>query len=319
MKDPTFSIVMPLYNRAGQIGRAVESCLCQEGDDFEIVVVDDASTDNSVEVVQALGDDRIRLLRHDVNRGVGPARNTGIAAARGQWIVLLDSDHALLPGALDRMRSDVADLHRQVGQINYNCVYENGDPCPDPPLRTEIWGYRAFLGYAERHQTHSDVQTATRRTTFNHIRFPENRMLESGYHLDFARRYKIYTRPEVVKRIYRDSGNRISTRKGKALLLNATDQAMGLRDLLRRHGKALRTWAPSKYENFVGACCTNAFLAGKRTLGFRMAVHSIAKRPMGLRMWMILLLGMLGPHPLLAGIQLREEIRSIRRKVRRGI
>jgi glycosyltransferase involved in cell wall biosynthesis len=88
----TISVVIPLYNRREEIGRAVASALRQSRAPDEIVVVDDASSDDSAECVAALRDGRVRLVRHERNRGAAAARNTGIAAARGDWIALLDSD-----------------------------------------------------------------------------------------------------------------------------------------------------------------------------------------------------------------------------------
>jgi glycosyltransferase involved in cell wall biosynthesis len=88
----TISVVIPLYNRREEIGRALASVLRQTRAPDEILVVDDASQDGSAEAVAALGEDRVRLLRHERNRGASAARNTGIEAARGDWVALLDSD-----------------------------------------------------------------------------------------------------------------------------------------------------------------------------------------------------------------------------------
>jgi glycosyltransferase involved in cell wall biosynthesis len=88
----TISVIIPLYNRREEIGRAVASALRQSHAPHEIVVVDDASRDDSAAAVAALDDRRIRLVRHERNRGAAAARNTGIAAAEGEWIALLDSD-----------------------------------------------------------------------------------------------------------------------------------------------------------------------------------------------------------------------------------
>lgn len=88
----TISVIIPLYNRREEIGRALASVLRQSRAPDEIVVVDDASRDGSAEAVATLRESRIRLLRHERNLGAAAARNTGIAAARGEWIALLDSD-----------------------------------------------------------------------------------------------------------------------------------------------------------------------------------------------------------------------------------
>jgi glycosyltransferase involved in cell wall biosynthesis len=98
----TISVIIPLYNRREEIGRAIASALRQSHAPHEIVVVDDASPDDSAAVVMALDDQRVRLLRHERNRGAAAARNTGIAAADGEWIALLDSDDEWEPEKLAR-------------------------------------------------------------------------------------------------------------------------------------------------------------------------------------------------------------------------
>src|SRR5215469_10447854 len=96
----TISVIIPLYNRRDEIGRAIASALGQSRAPDEVIVVDDASRDGSAETVAALGDNRIRLMRHERNRGAAAARNTGIAAAQGDWIALLDSDDEWEPEKL---------------------------------------------------------------------------------------------------------------------------------------------------------------------------------------------------------------------------
>ncbi|HEY0105184.1 MAG TPA: glycosyltransferase family 2 protein, partial [Rhizomicrobium sp.] len=100
---PFFSVVVPVYNRAAALGAALASVLAQGEADFEIVVVDDGSTDDPKAVVDALGDPRIRFLAQE-NRGGGAARNAGIAQARGAFIAFLDSDDVFRPGHLAAMR-----------------------------------------------------------------------------------------------------------------------------------------------------------------------------------------------------------------------
>lgn len=93
---------MPFLNRAATLSRAIGSVLAQTHRDWELIAVDDGSTDASAEVVRAFGDERIRLLRHETNRGVAEARNTALGAVRGKYIALLDSDDEWLPGKLER-------------------------------------------------------------------------------------------------------------------------------------------------------------------------------------------------------------------------
>jgi glycosyltransferase involved in cell wall biosynthesis len=85
------SVVMPVFNTASFVAEAIKSVLSQEAAlDIELIVVDDGSADGSAEVVMTFGG--VRLLRHDQNRGIGAARNTGVRAATGEFLAFLDAD-----------------------------------------------------------------------------------------------------------------------------------------------------------------------------------------------------------------------------------
>lgn len=100
---PLVSIIMPNYNYAGFIGLAIESALSQTYDNLELLVVDDCSTDNSVEVIteRARWDSRVILIRHEMNQGHQSVLGTGFAAARGEIICLLDSDDIFMPDKVE--------------------------------------------------------------------------------------------------------------------------------------------------------------------------------------------------------------------------
>jgi len=98
-----FSIVIPLYNKEATVERAIRSALNQIVQDFEIIVVNDGSTDNSARVVEAIGDHRIRLI-HQKNQGVSAARNRGIAEAKYDLIAFLDADDEWLLEFLETIR-----------------------------------------------------------------------------------------------------------------------------------------------------------------------------------------------------------------------
>lgn len=93
------SVVIPLYNKETIIKKSLESVLTQDYDDFEVVVVNDGSTDNSVEIVKSIRDSRITLIEQE-NGGPSKARNTGVKNAKGEWILFLDADDELLPNSL---------------------------------------------------------------------------------------------------------------------------------------------------------------------------------------------------------------------------
>ena len=99
MEKPLISIIVPLYNKEKCILKTLESITSQNFDDYEIVVVDDGSTDNSVTLIRGLNNDKIRLF-HKENGRPASARNYGVNNANGKWGLFLDADDILEPGAL---------------------------------------------------------------------------------------------------------------------------------------------------------------------------------------------------------------------------
>ena len=103
---PAISVVLPTYNRAHTLARAMHSALQQSFRDLELIVVDDGSSDSTEALVASLSDARIRYVRR-ANGGVAAARNTGVAHARGEMIAFLDSDDEWL---LNKLEKQVAAL-----------------------------------------------------------------------------------------------------------------------------------------------------------------------------------------------------------------
>lgn len=142
---PEISVVIPTFNREQMVCRAVRSVLRQATMPLEVLVVDDGSTDGTRAAIAALNDNRIRYL-HQANAGRSAARNRGIDAATGRFIVFLDSDDALLPEALDRLSSilDVDDTLDLVAGGWYVITddlrqIETVSPDPATPLGLIAW------------------------------------------------------------------------------------------------------------------------------------------------------------------------------------
>jgi glycosyltransferase involved in cell wall biosynthesis len=147
MKD-LVSIVVPVFNRHFEIARALDSILQQSYQCWEAIVVDDGSTDDSMEVVEAYArsDSRIHVVRLGQRRGAQAARNAGIRAAQGAWIAFLDSDDQWLPDSLD-VRLQKA-REKKVHVVHSDCYIlrpEHGEPehFGVPPI--EGWVYQELL------------------------------------------------------------------------------------------------------------------------------------------------------------------------------
>ncbi|UOQ97069.1 glycosyltransferase family 2 protein [Hymenobacter sp. 5317J-9] len=106
MSTPYFSVIIPTYNRAGFIGATLDSVLAQDLAEFEVLVVDDGSTDHTAAVVQAYTDPRLHYLPK-ANAERGAARNYGVARAQGEYVLFLDSDDLLHPNHLSTLRAGI--------------------------------------------------------------------------------------------------------------------------------------------------------------------------------------------------------------------
>lgn len=124
---PKVSVVIPTYNRAHILGRAIKSVLDQTFKDFELIIVDDGSTDGTVEVVASVNDPRIRYIRHDSNRGANAARNTGIKAACAEYMAFQDSDDEWLPEKLEKQVGILEAMDHEVAVVYTGFFRLKGD------------------------------------------------------------------------------------------------------------------------------------------------------------------------------------------------
>ena len=212
IKFPKVSVVVPTYNRAKILPRALDSVVAQTFTNFELIVVDDHSSDTTHRVVAKYADDaRVRALRHDRNRGQSCALNTGISAARGEYIAFLDDDDEWVPSklalqveVLDAASSKVALVYgwrqdideryqsrRTVRQTLRGDIFEQmlALETPVPPsawlVRTPV--ARAIGGFDENVLA-NDVDFACR-------------LSQQGWHFDYV--------PNVVLLKYRHSGGQM--------------------------------------------------------------------------------------------------------------
>ena len=149
-RTPIISVIIPTYNRAYLIGKAIKSVLNQTYQDFEIIVIDDGSTDNTKETVKSFNNFKIRYICHTNNQGVSVARNTGIRASRGKYIALLDSDDEWLPEKLDKQIKVFKSEFPEVGVVYSNVLYidESGKNMNKlrNPKKVEGYIYEDLLG-----------------------------------------------------------------------------------------------------------------------------------------------------------------------------
>ncbi len=290
---PIFSIVISAYNREREISRAIQSCLTQDNADFEVIVVDDASTDNCYGIAAGIRDPRLTVLRHPSNQGNNTARNTGAVAAKGEWIVFLDSDDELAPGALKTMDAIAANMDGSIHRLAFRYRRDDGRITPWPACRQQIVDYAGYLVWLEGRRIR-DFLACTRKLTFECVRYPENRWADTAlYQLDFAQRYRTWFREEILAFVHLDASNRVShLRRGpKQSRIVAAGLGQEMDALLERHGDAMRSVAPRAFQRYCRLRAAYHFLAGDRAAGIRQGLACLRATPLQPEAWSLLILG----------------------------
>ncbi|NYH97025.1 glycosyltransferase family 2 protein [Novosphingobium marinum] len=137
---PSVSVIIPTYNRASIVGRAIESVLGQDHANFELLVVDDCSTDDTLDMLEKVRDPRMRILRQPRNAGVAAARNRGMREARGELIAFLDSDDEWLQGKLS------AQVRLMAGRPEIGLTYTGVEHfLPGGVVSIDLPGHRGWL------------------------------------------------------------------------------------------------------------------------------------------------------------------------------
>ncbi|MBM4275039.1 MAG: glycosyltransferase [Deltaproteobacteria bacterium] len=178
---PRASVIIPTYNRAGWVAQAVDSVLAQTYRDLELLVVDDGSTDLTLEALGPfLG--RIKLLRRAVRGGVSAARNLGAAAARGEWLAFLDSDDRWLPEKLARQMAYLT-AHPEYLLCQTEEIWIRRGVRVNPPRHCRKAGGDIFLPSLERCLVSPSAVVLNRRLFEDHGGFDESLPAAEDYDL----------------------------------------------------------------------------------------------------------------------------------------
>ncbi len=144
------SVIMPTYNRAHLLMRTIQGILDQTYEDFELIIVDDCSTDNTKEVVRGFNDKRMKFIQCERNSGAAAARNIGILASKGKYIAFQDSDDEWLPEKLEKQMKALENAPAEVGGV-YTAAWEiEGDNriyTPHKWMKKEGYLHESMLKY----------------------------------------------------------------------------------------------------------------------------------------------------------------------------
>jgi glycosyltransferase involved in cell wall biosynthesis len=136
--SPQISIVVPVYNVQAYLAACLDSILAQTTKDFEVICVEDCSTDGSPSILQSYSqkDSRIRVIRHARNSGLSAARNTGIDESRGEWVLFVDSDDVVSKTLCERTLAAAREVEADVVFYGHT-AFRDGEPPPGEPARAK--------------------------------------------------------------------------------------------------------------------------------------------------------------------------------------
>jgi glycosyltransferase involved in cell wall biosynthesis len=235
----TVSVIMPAYNRAYIIAEALQSVFAQTYTDFEVIVVDDGSTDNTREVVSRFSDTRLRYLRHERNSGCSAAYNTGFREALGQFVAVLDSDDLWRKGKLandidflDRHPEADAvftDLEKQDGS-RFTLSFMRESPCMAALLAQKQWPREGVFSQREMYLCLlQEVPVKTPACTIRRSALEEvgyfNETWPSGSDWDFFLRFSkdhrfgYVDQPFTIVRVQPDATHRLHAVADKSMIL----------------------------------------------------------------------------------------------------
>jgi len=229
---PTVSVIIPTYNRRKYLSRAIDSVLSQTFEDYEVLVIDDASQDDTAQLIGQYKDARIKYHRHEKNCGAPAARNTGLRLATGEFIAFLDSDNEWLPERLQTQIKLFSSLGKDVG-----VVYGNNKVINELDHTETVWafGLRGNLYKEFLQRPFMDFITPLiRKECFERIGFMDENApsyQEWDTFLRISRYYEFDYVDEVLALYYVHSNNRIS--KGPL------DEAGGWNYVLQKHKREM--------------------------------------------------------------------------------
>jgi hypothetical protein len=318
MPNPFFSIVVTTYDRAAMVRRCVDSCLAQSFSDFEVVVVDDASTDETVSSLESIDDPRLRVVVHETNRGMHPSRHTGVANSRGEWIVMVDSDWELFPYALRRLHDIINNIPEGVRVVRSRLLWDDGRITPASVPAGPI-DYEGHIRRIEADM--SDNGHCIHRSVFEVTPYFSDRRGDPQplYELNLARIETSICVEDVLGKEHRDASNSW-TRSVDAseviprLLREAPDMLWIAETTLDEHGAALAQNAPRAHRMFTRTASTQAFLVGDRRKGIRYCMAALRLNRFDPMTWTSLLLGLLGPRAVARGSLTYRRLNRFRRQ-----
>jgi hypothetical protein len=317
MSGPFFSIVITTYDRARIVRRCVDSCLAQSFPDFEVVVVDDGSTDDTVQSLERIDNPRLRVVAHESNRGMNASRRTGVANSNGEWIVIFDSDDELFRHTLARLHEIIERLPEEVWVVRSRLLWDDGHVTPSF-VPAEPYGYEGRIRWAEA-EGGSDAGKCFHHSVFEATPYSNRRgAMATLDDLNLSKNTISVCVEDVLGKVHVDAPNSWTRGVEPAeliprVLLEAPDMLWMAETALHQHGAALAQHGPRQYRVLLRVAAVQAFLLGKRNEGASYALAALRLKKLDPIAWATLVLGLLGPRMAARGTIASRRLQRLKR------
>lgn len=289
--QPVFSIIIPTYNRAHLLPRAIYSVLNQTSENFELIVVDDASpNDQTKEVIEIINDNRIIYLRNERNSGVSATRNAGIQKARGKYISFLDDDDELLPSFLEETKQILEIAPEDVGFCWCGTRWIKNSSNGEQILSEYVWQptfkdrKQAYLAFLKSRRIGTNCGLTIRRCCFDVIgMFDEacKKAEDTDLLIRLAHQFDFVVIPSILVNIYLHEGPHLRVYNWEA--------AIAYERIIQKNIAALiehpELWTELHYK--TGWL---HYYSGNKKAGRRYILKAIQKKTSYLKGWTALLL-----------------------------
>jgi len=284
---PLVSVVMPSYNHEKFLSEAIESVLGQGFDDFELIIVDDASTDSSRQIIQEyeVKDHRIQAILHECNQGISKTVNDGIEKSKGKFIGQIDSDDVWVP---DKLAKQLAVLEHDEDLI----VWSEGGLIDHAgqPVRKNFSEFQGFVSQKKSGNIFQELVKGNyifgstllfKKTNLGNIRYDENLVYMNDYKfvLDLAREYEFYYIAEPLAKYRLHGDNTLLSSSSEAMKrrqIADRESASILEESIRRHDHEI---APETKANMYASLSRIYYHRGENKKSLRFLLQAVRYNP----------------------------------------
>lgn len=282
-----FSIIMPTFNRVHTIERAIKSIQLQNYENWEIIIIDDGSTDDTEKVLKNYlrCDNRIKYFKMDQNSGVGKARNFGFKniSTDSEWIGFLDSDDIFVDNAFELMKNKIEEFS-EIKHFSFSTQYQNGEKACYIKHDNFLGSFETVLG--KNNDVFGEFNSLLHRS-----------IIEDGFHFEESvngyewiawlrlskKNFKhLYTTSTII-RIYVNEGESLlrTSNKDKKYYKNAKK---GIELIFSEFGSDLKKNNKYKYSIYLYTLGNYNLLLGNKLIGLKQTLHAIKYNPFNIRL-----------------------------------